>query len=74
MSETTPTIDDMVVEDFYSPYRVSKFESQLRGVSVPPQKLYGYVRNGYIKVTTNSTGKLQISQADVKAYLQRFVK
>ena len=74
MSESTPTIDEMVVSDFYSPYRVSKFESALRGVTVPPQKLYGYVRNGYIKVTTNSTGKLQISNADVKVYLSRFVK
>ena len=76
MSETSkiPSLESLLTEDFFSPYRIAKFESELRGVTIPPQKLYGYVRNGYIKVTKNSTGKLQISKTEAEAYLQKFVK
>ena len=67
-------LQEMLKEEFYSPYAVAKLESELRGRVVPPQKLYGYVRNGYIQATLNSTGKLQISKADAEAYLQKFAK
>jgi len=73
MSEQKQT-EVLVTEDFISPYRLSKLESELRDVSIPPQKLYGYVRQGYIKATKNSTGKLQISRDAANEYLEKFRK
>lgn len=73
MSEQKQT-EVQVTEDFISPYRLSKLESELRGTTIPPQKLYGYVRQGYVKATKNSTGKLQISRENAEAYLEKFRK
>ncbi len=69
----TSKLTEMLKDEFYSPYGVAKLESTLRGKNIPPQKLYGYVRNGYIQATKNSTGKLQISRTDVEDYLKKFV-
>ena len=62
-------LTEKLKEEFYSPYKVSQIESELRNVKIPPQKLYGYVRQGYIKHTINSTGKIQISKDEVVRYL-----
>lgn len=67
-------LEEILSEEFYSPYKVAKIESNLREKQIPPQKLYGYVRMGYIVSSTNSTGKLQISREDVFKYLEKFVK
>lgn len=72
MSKPNQTIDELVTEEWFSPYKVAKLESILRGKQIPPQKLYGYCRNGYIPFTTNSTGKMQISNSDTKLYLSKF--
>ncbi len=66
-------LEEIVTNEFYSPYSIAKIESTLRNKFVPPQKLYGYVRNGYVNATTNSTGKLQISRTDAIKYLTKFV-
>ena len=71
MTKDHSTIADLDIPDFMSPYRLSKLESQLRGKTVPPQKLYGYIRNGYLKASRNSTGKLQVARQDAEAYLTK---
>ena len=67
-------IEGLVTEEFYSPYKLSKLESTLRGKVIPPQKLYGYVRNGYIKSTKSTTDKIQISKEESIKYLTKQVK
>ena len=71
MSANSQKLDTAVeqLSDFQSPYRLSKIESAMRGKTIPPQKLYGYVRQGYIVASTNSTGKIQIERAEAARYL-----
>ncbi len=64
-----PNPIDLVVDDFVSPYGLAKLESEMRGHSIPPQKLYGYVRQGYLKASINSTGKMQIDRKNQLSYL-----
>ena len=52
-----------------SPYRLGKLESEVRGRVIPPQKIYGYVRQGYIVATKNELGKLSISSGEAQAHL-----
>ena len=68
---TRKTITDLVIPEFVSPYGLAKFESEVRGKTVPPQKLYGYIRAGYLKAGLSSTGKLQVAKADAIAYLTK---
>jgi len=75
MSEHTQNIESELSEfNFVSPYKLSQIESTLRGSQIPPQKLYGYVSKGYVKATTGSTGKLQISRSEAAKYLERTMK
>lgn len=74
MAEETVGILPEIQEEFISPYKLAKLESDVRGVSIPPQKLYGYVRQGYVKATVNSTGKLAITRESALEYLSKFVK
>ena len=67
-------IDAAVTEDFMSPYRLAQIESDLRDLTVRPQKLYGYIRAGYLVATRNSTGKLQVSRDSAVTYLRKQVK
>lgn len=67
-------LSNILKDEFYSPYRIAKIESQLRSKNIPPQKLYGYCRQGYIKFSKNSTGKIQISKSEATKYLTKFVK
>ncbi len=71
MSEKHQKLDTAIeqLSDFVSPYGLAKIETAMRGKKIPPQKLYGYVRQGYIKATTNSTGKIQIERAEAARYL-----
>ena len=73
MSKESQSSENRVTElnlpNFMSPYRLAKFESVLRGKTIPPQKLYGYLRQGYLKGSENSTGKIQISQDEAIRYL-----
>ena len=74
MSEKTnlrEKIEAMLTESNYSPYRVGKIESVLRGKEIPPQKIYGYVRQGYISSTKNDLGKMQIERKEVLRYLMK---
>lgn len=69
------SIDEMLERDeFYSPYALAKLESELRGKFVPPQKLYGYVRQGYVKVSHNSTGKMQVSREEARKHLSKYAQ
>lgn len=74
MSTKEQKIQDALTQDFMSPYALAGIESKLRKVRVPPQKLYGYIRNGYLVATRNSTGKLQVSRDAAVTYLTRQVK
>ena len=75
MSEHTENIQNKLNDlDFVSPYKLSKIESELRGISIPPQKLYGYVSKGYISSTLNSTKKIQISSQEAEKYLEKTMK
>lgn len=69
----TTKLTEILKDEFYSPYALAKIESKLRDKDIPPQKLYGYVRQGYVTATKNSTGKLQISRKDASTYLEKFV-
>ena len=71
MSEKHQNLDAAVeqLSDFVSPYGLAKIESAMRGKTIPPQKLYGYVRQGYIVASANSTGKIQIERAEAARYL-----
>lgn len=73
MSESNK-VEELVTEEFVSPYKLSKLESTLRNKRIPPQKLYGYIRNGYLKGSVNSTGKIQISRKEQIRYLNSQVK
>lgn len=70
---TNKELEELLTDEFVSPYRLAAIESIVRGKTIPPQKLYGYVRQGYIRKSVNSTGKLQISRNDCKEYLKKFV-
>ena len=74
MTNKEQLIAAAVTEDFMSPYALAGIESSLRKVKVPPQKLYGYIRQGYLVATRNSTGKLQVSRDAAVQYLTRQVK
>ena len=52
----------------YSPYKLSRIESEMREKIVPPQKLYNYVAKGYIEATKNAKG-ISILQEDAIKYL-----
>jgi hypothetical protein len=56
---------------FVSPYRLAKIESELRGRTIVPQKIYGYVRKNYIAADLNSTGKIEIKFDEAVRYLER---
>ena len=56
---------------FVSPYRLGKLESTVRGVTIPPQKIYGYVRHGYIQASLNDLGKQQISSEEAIRHLTK---
>ncbi len=63
---------DLAIEslpEFVSPYRLAQIESQMRDRQIPPQKLYGYIRQGYIAAGANSTGKIQIARSEAARYL-----
>ena len=63
-------IAELSLPEFMSPYRLAKFESVVRGKTVPPQKLYGYIRAGYLQGTENSTGKIQVAREEAVRYLK----
>ncbi len=69
--ELTDLIESKLTESNYSPYRVGKIESVLRGKVIPPQKIYGYVRQGYIKSGLNELGKMSIERSEVLRYLTK---
>ncbi len=70
-SELRELIESKLTQSSYSPYRVGKIESSLRGKVIPPQKIYGYVRQGYISSTKNELGKMSIDREEVLRYLTR---
>ena len=65
----TEAVNNATPKKSYSPYKVAKIESQLRGKNIPPQKLYGYVRQGYITATLNELNKMEITQEEARRYL-----
>ncbi len=67
----TTEVDKATPKASYSPYRVAKIESQLRRKTIPPQKLYGYVRQGYITAKLNELGKMEITQEEARRYLNK---
>ncbi len=69
--EVTELIEAKLTQSSYSPYRVGKIESVLRGKVIPPQKIYGYVRQGYINSTKNELGKMVIDREEVLRYLTK---
>ncbi len=62
-------LETVVTTPHVSPYRLAKIESQLRGKTIPPQKLYGYVAAGRIASSTNDLGKIQIVREEALRYL-----
>ena len=68
-SDTVERVNALTTAANVSPYRLGKIGSVLRGKEIPPQKLYGYVRQGYIKATLNELGKMQIAQEEARRYL-----
>ena len=61
--------------EFISPYRLAKIEAILRNKpELPPQKIYGYIRQGYIKATLNDLGKMQVSKEESIRYLTKTLK
>ncbi len=64
-------IESLINSDELSPYRLGKVESVVRGKVIPPQKIYGYVRQGYIKSTKNQLGKMVISKEEAIRYLMK---
>ena len=65
----TEKIANLIKADNVSPYRLGKIESVLRGKTIPPQKIYGYVRQGYISSSLNALGKMQITKEEAIRYL-----
>ena len=60
---------------YISPYRLAKLEATLREKpELPPQKIYGYIRQGYIKASLNNLGKKQVAKEEVYRYLIKQVK
>ena len=68
-SNVKDRIASLIKADNVSPYRLGKIESALRGKTIPPQKIYGYVRQGYISSSLNALGKMQISKEEATRYL-----
>lgn len=73
-SKEQDRIESLTLPAFMSPYRLAKVESSVRGKVIPPQKLYGYVRQGYIKTSLNSTGKVQVAKEEAIRYLKTQAK
>jgi predicted site-specific integrase-resolvase len=57
--------------EFISPYRLAKVLQSLRGREVKPQMVYNYIKKGYIKGSTNSTGKHQVSKVEAEKFLTK---
>jgi hypothetical protein len=56
-----------------SPYRLAKIASELVGYEVIPQVIYSYVRQGFIKASTNQLGKKQVSHDEAVRWLNKYV-
>lgn len=67
--EITEKVNEAIQSEFISPYRLGKIESVLRGKIVPPQKIYGYIRQGYIASELNELGKMTIARKEAVRYL-----
>ncbi len=67
--ELMKRIISLVGADYVSPYKLGKIESVVRGRFIPPQKIYGYVRQGMIKSSLNSLGKMQIEKKEAIRHL-----
>jgi len=59
--------------DFVSPYRLGKIEGNVRGRNVPTQKIYGYLKNGYIRASKNELGKYQIERSEAERHLTKTI-
>ncbi len=67
--EVLSSIHRLVDSDYVSPYKLGKIESVVRGRFIPPQKIYGYVRQGMIKSSLNNLGKMQIEKKEAIRHL-----
>jgi len=72
--EIATQIEKLLKSEFYSPYKLAKIESILRGKTIPPQKLYGYCKAGYLAFSLNNLEKMQISKENARIYLQKQIK
>ena len=57
-----------------SPYKLSKLEGKMRDCEVKPQKIYNYIRQGYIKSTKNSLGHYEVSREESRKHLSKYLK
>ena len=61
------TLNQIKAYAHLSPYRLGKL------MQIRPQMVYNYIRHGYIKATANSTGKMQVSQAEAIRFATKYL-
>ncbi len=59
--------------DFISPYKLHSVVNLFVDDKIKPQMMYNYVRNNLIKVTKNSTDKIEVSKEEGIRFVVKFV-
>ena len=68
------TIEDLLTEEFYSPYKLAKAVNKILdnvGIEkvLPPQMFYTYVKKGYIKADDNK----RITREDAITWTEKYI-
>lgn len=73
VAELTASIEEVVTQEEYSPYKLSKCASQLAGKYVREQMLYNYCSKGMIPSYKDSEGRIKVSREAAIEWLNKYL-
>lgn len=73
IEELENMIEEVVSEEFYTPYKIASLLSSFVSSKVNPQMMYNYCKKNYIVYSLNEVNKMIVEKKEVKRFMTKYL-